>query len=85
MDLDFFREQEMDRMARLQFQRLTPEAQRAALWRLAWSGLSVEQIAERSGWPVERVRAMIDEESMQVHPAWSAQIHSAAPALRAAS
>ncbi|HET9864068.1 MAG TPA: hypothetical protein VFP37_11535 [Steroidobacteraceae bacterium] len=53
----------MNRTAKLQFQRLPPEAQRAALWRLAWSGLSVEQMAERTGWSVEQVRRAMDEES----------------------
>lgn len=75
----------MNRMARLQFQRLPPEAQRAALWRLAWSGLSVEQMAERTGWPVERVRGMIDEESTQVHPTWAAGARLTGLPLHAAS
>jgi DNA-directed RNA polymerase specialized sigma24 family protein len=52
----------MNRTAKLQFQRLPPEAQRAALWRLAWSGLSVEQMAERTGWSVEQVRRAMDDE-----------------------
>ncbi len=60
----------MNRTAQLQFQRLPPEAQRAALWRLAWSGLTVEQMADRTGWSVEQVRRKIDEESLQFSPSW---------------
>ena len=53
----------MDIPARMQFRRLPPEAQRAAFWRLAWSGMTLEQMAERTGWSVEQVRHMIDEET----------------------
>lgn len=60
----------MNRTAKLQFQRLPPEAQRAALWRLAWSGLTVEQMADRTGWSVEQVRRKMDEESLQFSPSW---------------
>jgi hypothetical protein len=60
----------MNTMAKLQFQRLPPEAKRAALWRLAWSGLAIEQMAERTGCSVEQVRSMIDEESMQPSVPW---------------
>jgi DNA-directed RNA polymerase specialized sigma24 family protein len=62
----------MNRTAILQFQRLPPEAQRAALWRLAWSGLTIEQMAERTGWSVDLVRRKIDEESSQFSPTWQA-------------
>ena len=58
----------MNRTARLQFQRLPPEAQRAALWRLAWSGLSVEQMAEHTGWSVDQVRRTMEEESQAQAP-----------------
>lgn len=60
----------MNLAAKLQFQRLPPEAKRATLWRLAWSGLPIEQIAERTGWSVEQVRRTIDEESMPSSPSW---------------
>ena len=60
----------MNSISKLQFQRLPPEAKRAALWRLAWSGLPVEQMAERTGWSVEQVRRAIDEESI---PSWAFQ------------
>jgi SH3-like domain-containing protein len=56
--------------AKLQFQRLPPEAKRATLWRLAWSGLPVEQIAERTGWSVEQVRRAIDDESIPSSFSW---------------
>jgi hypothetical protein len=60
----------MDIPAKLQFRRLPPEAQRAAFWRLAWSGMSLEQMAERTGWSVEQVRHMIDEETMAPSLQW---------------
>jgi hypothetical protein len=60
----------MNTMAKLQFQRLPPEARRAALWRLAWSGLTVEQMAERTGCSIEQIRGMIDEESIQPSVPW---------------
>ena len=50
----------------LQFQRLPPEAQRATLWRLAWSGLVPEQIAQRIGWSTEQVRRAMEEEMTDV-------------------
>jgi DNA-directed RNA polymerase specialized sigma24 family protein len=58
----------MHRSAQLQFQRLPPEAQRAALWRLAWSGLAPEQIAERTGWSAEQVRRAMHDELSPAHP-----------------
>ena len=60
----------MNAIAKLQFQRLPPEAKRAALWRLAWSGQSIEQIAHRTGWSVEQVRRTIDEESIPSPGSW---------------
>jgi hypothetical protein len=50
----------MDHAARLQFLRLPAEAQRAALWRLALSGLTAEQISERTGCPIEQIRRAVD-------------------------
>ena len=58
----------MNPLAQLQFQRLPPEAKRATLWRLAWSGLSIEQIAERTGWSAQQVRRAIDDESIPAAP-----------------
>ena len=60
----------MNSIAKVQFQRLPPEAKRAALWRLAWSGLTIEQMAERTGWSVEQVRRAIDEESIPASVSW---------------
>jgi DNA-directed RNA polymerase specialized sigma24 family protein len=60
----------MHRSAQLQFQRLPPEAQRAALWRLAWSGLAPEQIAERTGWSAEQVRRAMHDELAPAPPPW---------------
>lgn len=53
----------MSRTEQLQFQRLPPEAQRAALWRLALKGLSAEQVAEQIGWAAADVRRVMDEEA----------------------
>jgi len=52
----------MDRAEPLHFQRLPAEAQYEALWRLALSGLTVEQVAERTGWSPERIRQTINPE-----------------------
>ena len=60
----------MSTFAQLQFQRLPPEAQRAALWRLAWSGQSPEQIAERIGWSPQQVRSAMHDELSPPHPVW---------------
>jgi DNA-directed RNA polymerase specialized sigma24 family protein len=50
----------------LQFQRLPREAQRATLWRLAWSGLVPEQIAQKIGWSTEEVRRAMQDEMTEV-------------------
>jgi hypothetical protein len=60
----------MHRSTQLQFQRLPPEAQRATLWRLAWSGLAPEQIAERTGWSAEQVRRAMHDELAPAQPTW---------------
>jgi DNA-directed RNA polymerase specialized sigma24 family protein len=60
----------MHRSELLQFQRLPPEAQRATLWRLAWSGLSPEQIASRIGWSHEEVRRAMHDELAPAQPTW---------------
>ena len=60
----------MHRSAQLQFQRLPPEARRAAIWRLAWSGLAPEQIAERIGWSAEQVRRAMHDELAPAQPPW---------------
>jgi DNA-directed RNA polymerase specialized sigma24 family protein len=63
----------MHRAMQLQFQRLPPEARRATLWRLAWSGLAPEQIAERIGWSAEQVRSAMHDELAPAHPPWPAR------------
>jgi hypothetical protein len=63
----------MSRFTQLQFQRLPPEAQRATLWRLAWSGLAPEQIAERIGWSAEQVRGAMHDEVAPSHSVWGNQ------------
>jgi hypothetical protein len=60
----------MNMAAKLQFGRLPPEAQRAALWRLAWSGLGPEQIAQRTGWSAEQVRRVMHDELAPAQPPW---------------
>ena len=60
----------MHRSMQLQFLRLPPEAQRATLWRLAWSGLAPEQIAERTGWSVAQVRSAMHDEQAPAQPPW---------------
>jgi hypothetical protein len=60
----------METPTRWQFQQLRPEAQRAALWRLAWNGLSVEQMAQRTGWSVDQVRSKMAEETLLAYPVW---------------
>jgi hypothetical protein len=49
----------MSMTEQMQFQRLPAEAQRAALWRLALSGLDCEQIAARTGWSAEQIRGVV--------------------------
>ena len=61
----------MHRIDQLQFRRLPPEAQRAALWRLAWSGLPPEQIAQRVGWTPDQVRRAMDDELAPARPRWT--------------
>jgi len=60
----------MDRAEQLHFQRLPAEAQYEALWRLALSGLTVEQVAARTGWSVERIRRTINPEPPRSVAPW---------------
>jgi hypothetical protein len=60
----------MDRAEQLQFQRLPAEAQYETLWRLALSGLTVEQVAERTGWSPERIRRTINQEPALAPAPW---------------
>ena len=61
----------MDRAEQLHFQRLPAEAQTEALWRLALSGLTVEEVAERTGWSPERIRRAINPQPAPVIAPWS--------------
>ncbi|HEX6636058.1 MAG TPA: hypothetical protein VF033_00260 [Steroidobacteraceae bacterium] len=60
----------MDRAEQLQFQRLPAEAQYETLWRLALSGLTVEQVAERTGWSPDRIRRAINPEPPKAQAPW---------------
>jgi hypothetical protein len=60
----------MDRAEQLHFQRLPAEAQTEALWRLALSGLTVEQVSERTGWSAERIRRTINPEPAPALAPW---------------
>ena len=61
----------MHRATQLHFQRLPPEAQRAALWRLAWRRLTPEQIARRMGGTWEQVRRAMHDELAPALPHWA--------------
>lgn len=60
----------MDRAEQLQFQSLPPAAQYEALWRLALGGLTVEQVAERTGWSPERICQTINPEPAVAVAPW---------------
>jgi hypothetical protein len=60
----------MDRSEQLQFQRLPADAQHEALWRLALSGMTVEQVAERTGWSPEKIRQTINPEPARAVAPW---------------
>lgn len=70
----------MSLIEQLKFQRLPAGAQRAALRRLALSGLSAEQVAERIGWPVAEVKEVVDEEIPPDFPAPPRAVAAAAAA-----
>ena len=61
----------MHRTTQSQSRLLSPEAQRAAVWRLAWAGLSPEQIAQRTGLATEQVSRAMHEEMELAQPAWA--------------
>lgn len=60
----------MEKAQQLQFQSLPAEAQTEALWRLALSGLTVEQVAERTGWSPDRIRRAINPEPTPAVAPW---------------
>ena len=50
----------MDKRAQLQFRRLTADAQRSAIRRLALRGLSDEEIAQETGWFASDIRRVLE-------------------------
>jgi hypothetical protein len=60
----------MDRAEQLHFQRLPAEAQVEALWRLALSGLTVEQVAAQTGWSADKIRRTISPEPAPAVAPW---------------
>jgi hypothetical protein len=60
----------MEKALQLQFQSLPAEAQNETLWRLALSGLTVEQVSERTGWSPERIRRAISPEPVPAMAPW---------------
>jgi hypothetical protein len=60
----------MDKAEQAQFQRLPAAAQHEALWRLALSGLTVKEVAERTGWSVDRIRRTIGLEPPLTPAPW---------------
>ena len=60
----------MEKAEQLQFQRLPAAAQYETLWRLALSGLSIEQVAERTGWSPERIRRTVNPEPPRAVAPW---------------
>ena len=62
----------MEKAQQLQFQSLPAEAQFETLWRLALSGLTVEEVAERTGWSPERIRRAIHPEPAMAVAPWKA-------------
>ncbi len=63
----------MEKAQQLQFQSLPAEAQIEALWRLALSGLAVEEVAQRTGWSPERIRRTIHPEPAKAVAPWKAR------------
>ena len=60
----------MEKAEQLQFQSLPAEAQFEALWRLALSGHTVEQVAARTGWSPDRIRQFIRNEPRPAVAPW---------------
>lgn len=60
----------MDSAEKKHFQHLPAEAQSEALWRLALSGLTIEQVAERTGWSPDRIRRSIQLEPARAVAPW---------------
>ena len=60
----------MEKAEQLQFQHLPPDMQYETLWRLALSGLTVEQVAEKTGWSPEKIRQRINKEPVRAVAPW---------------
>jgi hypothetical protein len=69
----------MEKAQQLQFQSLPAEAQYETLWRLALSGLTVEQVAQRTGWSPERIRQTISPEPAPAMAPWRTMRRTRAP------
>jgi hypothetical protein len=64
----------MEKAQQLQFQSLPAEAQYETLWRLALSGLTVDQVAERTGWSPERIRQTISPQPAPALAPWRTRV-----------
>ena len=73
----------MEKAEQLQFQSLPAAAQTEALWRLALSGLTVEQVAERTGWSPDRIRRAINPEPAPAVAPWRTARRRLRPEVRA--
>jgi hypothetical protein len=60
----------MEKAEQLQFQHLPADAQYETLWRLALSGMTVDQVAARTGWSPERIRQTINPEPERALAPW---------------
>jgi hypothetical protein len=69
----------MEKAEQLKFQHLPAGAQYETLWRLALSGLTVEQVSERTGWSPERIRRTISPEPARAIAPWRAARSEQAP------
>jgi hypothetical protein len=72
----------MEKAEQLQFQHLPADAQYETLWRLALSGLTVAQVAEKTGWSPERIRQRINKEPARAMAPW--RMERREPSLAAA-
>lgn len=70
----------MEKAEQLQFQHLPADAQYETLWRLALSGMTVEQVAEKTGWSPERIRQRLNKEPARAMAPWTTRRHGAEPA-----
>jgi hypothetical protein len=49
----------MERLAQLQFAAMAPDAQRAAIRRLALRGIEEAEISRATGWSTDQIRAVL--------------------------